>query len=45
MNQRERKLESTIPKEIIDSFTSPTQIPPNILKIPSAPNILSKTAK
>ena len=42
MNQRERKLESTIPKDIIDSFTSPTQIPPNILKIPSAPNILSK---
>ena len=42
MNQRERKQESTIPKEIVDTFTSPTQIPPNILKFPSAPNILSK---
>ena len=42
MKEREIKQESTISKEIIDSLTSPTQIPPNILKIPSAPNLISK---
>ena len=43
MKEREIKQESTISKEIIDSLTSPTQIPPNILKIPSAPNLISKS--
>ena len=42
MNQREIKQESNITKEIIESISSPTQIPPNILKIPSAPNITLK---